>query len=200
MTNRHVAVHDDDELPANAKPEIFVVFRSGTPQEQEVLAKLLTFDHRKVLDLAMLEVKGVKQPPQPIVADRPVAESDFFETMPVYALGFPLGGMISGGNLNSNPAVTVNAMTISSFRRGEANRLERIQFSGSMIQGNSGGPIVNDKGTLVGVVVEATRERERRPGDPSQRESPRFWEAMYLENVPFGRLLAWAGNKRPSFK
>ncbi len=191
MTNRHVAVHDDDEMPKGAKPEIFVVFRSATPQEQEVPAKLLTFDHRKVLDLAMLEVKGVKQPPQPINADRPVAEGDLFETMTAYSLGFPLGGMISGGNLNSNPAVTVNAMTISSFRRGEANRLERIQFSGSMIQGNSGGPIVNDKGTLVGVVVE------RLANENVGRAIPPNVITAFLGgdvDVPFGRVLAWAGN------
>ncbi len=193
MTNRHVAVHDDDELPANAKPEIFVVFRSGTPQEQEVPAKLLTFDRRKVTDLAMLEVKGVKQPPLPINADRPVAEGDLFETMTAYSLGFPLGGMISGGNLNSNPAVTVNAMTISSFRRGESNRLERIQFSGSMIQGNSGGPIVNDKGTLVGVVVE------RLAGESVVRAIPPNVITAFLGgdvDVPFGRVAGLVGGEQ----
>ena len=90
--------------------------------------------------------------------------------MTAYSFGFPYIGLIDAKSTNFNPAVTVNAMTISSFRRNEVNRLERIQFAGSMIQGNSGGPIVNDKGQLVGVVVERDRRRERRPGDPAQRD------------------------------
>ena len=153
MTNRHVAASEQEEPPAGAKPETFVVLRSGTAQEQELPAKLVTFDHRPLLDLAILEVKGVRQPPRPILAERPVAESDLFETMTTYSLGFPYIGLVGAKDVNFNPAVTVNALAISSFRRGEADRLERIQFSGSVIQGNSGGPIVNEKGALVGVVV-----------------------------------------------
>jgi S1-C subfamily serine protease len=194
MTNRHVAAHDDDdddEKPGAVKPEISVVFRSGRPGEQELPAKLLTFDHRKVLDLAMLEVKGVTKSPEPILADRTVAESELFETMTAYSLGFPLGGMISGGNLNTNPEVTVNAMTISSFRRGEAGRLERIQFQGAMIEGNSGGPIVNDKGLLVGVVVERLR------GENVGRAIPPNVIKGFLGgdiDITFGSLLAVSGN------
>jgi len=153
MTNRHVVAGEDEERPGGAKPEIFVVFRSGAAQEQEAPARLVTFDHRPLLDLAILEVKGVRQPPQPISVERPALEADLFETMTTYSLGFPYIGLVGAKNVNINPAVTVNAMNISSFRRGESNRLERIQFSGSVIQGNSGGPIVNDKGALVGVVV-----------------------------------------------
>ncbi len=41
MTNRHVAVPDAGELPENGKFEISVVFRSGTPQQQELPATLL---------------------------------------------------------------------------------------------------------------------------------------------------------------
>ena len=159
MTNRHVAAPEAAELPSGAKPELSVVFRSGTPQEQEVPAKLLAYDERDVRDLAVLEVKGVRQPPAPIPADVTAAESDYFETMQAYALGFPLGGMMSqvAGNVKANPAITVNMMTISSLRRDEANRLARVQFAGSMIEGNSGGPVVDAKGRLVGVVVSRIR-------------------------------------------
>ena len=153
MTNRHVAVPDEGDLPDGVKPELSVVLRSGTAQEQEIPARLVAFDERPAHDLALLEIKGVRQPPRPISAEKTAAESDFFETMQAFSLGFPLGGLIVG-NFNSNPAVTVNAMSISSFRRDEGNRLERIQFAGSMIQGNSGGPIVDGKGLLVGIVVE----------------------------------------------
>jgi S1-C subfamily serine protease len=195
MTNRHVAVHgdDDDDEPGNSKvkPEISVVFRSGTATEQEIQAKLLTFDHRPVPDLAILEIKGLRQPTTAISAEKMANESEFFETMTAYSLGFPLGGMISGGKLDTNPAVTVNAMTISSFRRGEANRLERIQFAGSMIQGNSGGPIVNEKGQLVGVVVE------RLNGENVGRAIPPSVVATFLAgdvDITYGQLISRSGN------
>jgi S1-C subfamily serine protease len=159
MTNRHVAVPDEGELPEGAKPEIGVVFRSGTPQQQELPATLLAHDDRDVRDLAVLEVKGVRMPPRPIAANLTTAESEFFETMPVYALGFPRGRMMQmvAGNLKDNPAITVNAMSISSFRRDEANRLARVQLNGSAIEGNSGGPLVDAKGRLVGVIVSRLR-------------------------------------------
>ena len=156
MTNRHVVATDPGDLPEGTKAELSVVLRSGTAQAQEVLARLLAADERSVRDLAVLEVRGVRQPPQPIPADATAAESEFFETMQAFALGFPRGGLIVG-NANANPAVTVNAMTISSLRRDEASKLERVQFAGSMIEGNSGGPIVDAKGRLVGVVVERLR-------------------------------------------
>ncbi len=159
MTNRHVAAPDASEMPNGAKPELSCVFRSGTPQEQEVPARLLAYDEREVRDLAVLEVKGARQPPTPILADATAAESEYFETMQAYALGFPLGGQIQqvAGNVKANPAITVNMMTISSLRRDEANRLARVQFAGSMIEGNSGGPVVDAKGRLVGVVVSRIR-------------------------------------------
>ena len=96
MTNRHVASPATGELPEGQKVELSVVLRSGTPQQQELPARLLAYDERDVRDLAVLEVRGVKSPPVPILADQTAAESDFFETMQVYALGFPLGSMIQG--------------------------------------------------------------------------------------------------------
>ncbi len=159
MTNRHVAVPDAGELPENAKFEISVVFRSGTPQQQELPATLLAHDDREVRDLAVLEVHGVRQPPLPIPANLTTAEADFYLTMPVYALGFPRGRSIQQvvGNTKDNPAITVNPMSISSLRKDEANRLARVQLNGSAIEGNSGGPLVDAKGRLVGVIVSRIR-------------------------------------------
>ena len=159
MTNRHVVVPEEGDLPQGAKHELWVVFRSGTPQQQELPAQLLAYDEREIRDLAVLEVRGVQNPPRPIAANLTTAEADFYETMPVYTLGFPGGRMMGGvvGNIKNNPAITVNAMSISSFRRDEGNRLARVQLNGSTIEGNSGGPLVDGKGRLVGVIVSRLR-------------------------------------------
>ncbi len=159
MTNRHVVVPEEGDLPQGAKHELLVVFRSGTPQQQELPAQLLAYDEREIRDLAVLEVRGVQNPPRPIAANLTTAEADFYETMPVYTLGFPGGRMMGGvvGNIKDNPAITVNSMSISSFRRDEGNRLARVQLNGSTIEGNSGGPLVDDKGRLVGVIVSRLR-------------------------------------------
>ncbi len=101
----------------------------------------------------------MKQPPLPIPANLTTAEADFYLTMPVYALGFPRGRSIQQvvGNTKDNPAITVNPMSISSLRKDEANRLARVQLNGSAIEGNSGGPLVDAKGRLVGVIVSRIR-------------------------------------------
>jgi S1-C subfamily serine protease len=159
MTNRHVVVPEEGELPEGAKFQISVVFRSGTPQQQELSAQILAHDEREVRDLAVLEVRGVKLPPRPIPANLTTAEADFYLTMPVYALGFPRGRAIQAvvGNIKDNPAITVNPMSISSLRKDGSNRLARVQLNGSAIEGNSGGPLVDAKGRLVGVIVSRIR-------------------------------------------
>ncbi len=155
MTNRHVAVPDPAEMPKGAKIELSVVFRSGTPQEQELPARLVAFDDREDRDLAMLEVKGVNRVPRPIQAEQAAPESEFFETMPVYALGFPLGSRIQEvtDNRGTNPAITVTQMSISRLPRDAAGKLSLVQLSGAMIGGNSGGPVLDVKGRLIGVAV-----------------------------------------------
>ncbi len=159
MTNRHVVVPEAGEVPEGTKVQLSVVFRSGTPQQQELPAQILAHDDREVRDLAVIEVRGVRQPPHPIAANLTTAEADFYLTMPVYALGFPRGRQIQQvvGNLKDNPAITVNQMSISSLRKDESSRLARVQLNGSAIEGNSGGPLVDVKGRLVGVIVSRIR-------------------------------------------
>lgn len=160
LTNHHVAVPDADELPKGSKLELSVVLRSGTPQEQELPATVVGALMTDVEDLALVEVKGVRQPPRPIVLEQAAAESALFETMPVFALGFPLGQMLgaaAGGSMNANPSITVTSMSIGSLRRSSNGQMLRVQLNGPLIQGNSGGPIVDSKGKLVGVAVSRVR-------------------------------------------
>jgi hypothetical protein len=70
--------------------------------------------------------------------------------MPVVIYGFPFGKIFPSGH---NPEITVNRGAVSSLRNDKNNRLSLIQIDGSINQGNSGGPVVDEKGRLVGIAV-----------------------------------------------
>ncbi len=160
-TNRHViSHHDDDEAPKPSKPgsavpdpQIHVVFRSGEGpgQEQELSAQVIAKDSSGETnrDLAILAVKGVSRPPRPIPLSQAGVPS---EGMEVRIYGFPFGQILNLGN-KGNPAITVNTASVSSLRRDERGQLSLIQLDGSVQPGNSGGPIVDDQGQLIGVAV-----------------------------------------------
>ena len=130
-------------------PRTTVIFRSGTRQEQSLPAEVLAADETS--DLAVLKVgpvKGVK----PI----PFSQSaEVVETMPIYTFGFPYGSALSVAK--GNPAITVGKGTVSSIRLNDAGDVGMVQLDGSMNPGNSGGPVVDIKGRLVGVAVATIR-------------------------------------------
>src|SRR5262249_34867270 len=131
-------------VPANAK--VTAVFDSGTRAERTGPAEVLAADAQS--DLAVLRVTGVKDIPEPIRyadAARP------FETMPVWTFGFPFGQALSTSK--GNPSITVGRASVSSLRQNEDGELVFVQIDGSLNPGNSGGPVVDSKGRLVGVAV-----------------------------------------------
>ena len=75
--------------------------------------------------------------------------------MPVYTFGFPFGTALS--ITDGNPAVTVGRATVSSLRNSPDGELAVIQIDGNLNPGNSGGPVVDAKGGLVGVAVATVR-------------------------------------------
>src|SRR5262249_31614278 len=98
-------------------------------------------------DLAMLKATGVRDVPRPIETARtPQLE----ETMPVLAFGFPFGEKLDPGR--KNPAVTVTKGAVSSLRE-KNGELEEVQLDLDLNPGNSGGPVVDEKGALIGVAV-----------------------------------------------
>jgi S1-C subfamily serine protease len=149
-TNHHVIAPD---LPGRLgkPPVVTVVFDSGTKTERSYPASVVASDSER--DLAILRVTGAKSVPKPI----PVPDTLMpFETMPVYSFGFPFGKALASDN--GNPSVTVGKASVSSLRNGPDGELVTIQIDGNLNPGNSGGPVVDSKGRLVGVAVATLRD------------------------------------------
>jgi S1-C subfamily serine protease len=127
-------------------PTISVVFDGGTATELTAKAEAISADPEA--DLAILRVTGLKAPPKPIDhANVPKLS----ETMSVYTFGFPFGQALATGK--GAPAITVGKGSVSSLRLDENGELSVVQIDGALNPGNSGGPVVDSKGELVGVAV-----------------------------------------------
>ena len=149
VTNDHV-VHSARGRPDSAREQISVVFGSGTPTERSVDAEVAASDSGR--DIAILLVKGLKQPPKPIeIPDRP----QLVETMPVFIFGFPFGRLLATDR--GNPAITVNKGSVSSLRHDGSGKVAMVQIDGAINPGNSGGPVVDAEGRLVGIATAHIR-------------------------------------------
>ncbi len=146
-TNHHVI--DTGGKPGKAT--ITVVFDSGFKTERSFAAVVVASDSER--DLAVLRLSGVKAPPAPILLSD---TAKLTETMPVYSFGFPFGKALAEDQ--GSPAVTVGKASVSSLRNGPDGELATIQIDGNLNPGNSGGPVVDSKGKLVGVAVATLRE------------------------------------------
>jgi S1-C subfamily serine protease len=126
----------------NGAARIMVQFADGTASE----ARLESVDGAH--DIAVL---SVREPPDlviPAVLGGGVRVGD-----PVYALGHPLGlgGSFSGG------VVSATGRTI---RAGGNELTDLIQFDAAVNPGNSGGPLLNRRGEVVGVVTALANPTE----------------------------------------
>jgi hypothetical protein len=134
LTNEHVAQGD-----------ITVILNPSLKTEKSYPARVVRSD--KELDLALLRVEGVKD----LSALTLGSDENLEELMELVAFGFPFGPALAPGR-REYPAVSVNVGSITSLRRKEGN-LYRIQLDAALNPGNSGGPVLDKNGKVVGVVV-----------------------------------------------
>jgi WD40 repeat protein/S1-C subfamily serine protease len=145
VTNRHVV------FPRSATPgRIEVVFWSGIPKkEQTARAELVASDPDR--DLAVLKVTGFDGLPKPLdLAQKP----ELVETTAVAILGFPLGEKL-GKN------ITISKGAISSLRLNEQGEPAVVQIDANINPGQSGGPVVDSQGRLVGVLCARVEGKDR---------------------------------------
>ncbi len=140
-TNRHVIAG----VPGRFTPNKFsIVLWSGTRKEQVLPVEIVAINPDE--DLAVLKVTA-KNLPAPI----DLTPTKLRETMTIYTLGFPLGAALSADR--DNPGVTIGKGTIGALPENERGKLKHIQLDGELNPGNSGGPIVDGDGKLVGIAV-----------------------------------------------
>ncbi len=139
VSNAHVL----GMLHTGEKPKkIDVVINSGEPTEEHRSATVLGVDQDD--DLALLQLDGDRSSlPPPLAVDY---LSQLAELQKVYVFGFPFGNQLG-------KSITVSESSISSFRRNKEGALHQIQVNGGMHSGNSGGPVVDARGNVIGVSV-----------------------------------------------
>ncbi len=140
-TNRHVIA----STPGRLTPTKYeLVFWSGTKKEQVLKAEVVAVDPDE--DLAILKVSS-KGLPAPLDLN----PAKLRETMTIYTFGFPLGDTLSTDR--ANPTVTIGKGTIGALPEDGQGKIKRVQLDGELNPGNSGGPIVDSEGKLVGIAV-----------------------------------------------
>jgi len=139
LTNAHVLgmLKPDARLPQRVQ----VVCDSGEPSERTFAAEVLGVDRSS--DLAVLRVPGDDLPdPLEVKSARNLAE-----LQKVFVFGFPFGEQL-GKN------ITISESSVSSLRKEPGTDIiQKVQVNGGMQPGNSGGPVVDTRGHVVGVAV-----------------------------------------------
>jgi hypothetical protein len=156
VTNAHML-----EQPGVGAVSPKLVLNAGTKTQKVLPAKLRRRD--KELDLALLSVDGQSN----LQALSLGSEDDLSELSEAIAFGFPFGTALNEPALANSPlrnraksassskypAISVNAGSITSLRRDADGKLLRIQMDVTLNPGNSGGPVVDRQGKVIGVVV-----------------------------------------------
>lgn len=151
VTNAHVL---GMLYPGAKEPAKITVFT-----DSGVKGKQRQFDGQKVkvlavdrdMDLAVLQIVNEKDLPPPIPL-RPA--SQLVELDKLVCLGFPGGRRLSDRNRSTDPpTVTVTASAVSAFRNDDGGNMYSVQIQGGVVHGNSGGPVTDLDGNVIGVAV-----------------------------------------------
>jgi S1-C subfamily serine protease len=141
VTNAHVVGYGPRDVRPPSKVE--VIIDSGEANERTLSAKVYGVDVESDLALLQVEVKAEgTRLPTPLPFGR---AEELVETQDVVIYGYPFGELL-GKN------VSVNRSSVSSLRK-EDGKLRLIQLAGGLNPGNSGGPVTNAKGAVIGVSV-----------------------------------------------
>jgi S1-C subfamily serine protease/rhodanese-related sulfurtransferase len=140
----------DSVLPSakvNLKPDVFVVTSKGR-FKAEVKKYSPPVNEMSGRDLALLKVPGENFPVLALADSRAAQIGD-----PVHIIGFP-GVVLSHELLNQSSMVeaSITNGAVSGFKQDRNNNTV-IQTDAPAAWGNSGGPVVDDRGNVVGLLT-----------------------------------------------
>jgi hypothetical protein len=135
VTNSHVVERGGD---------LTLVLYPGEKEQEVVKVRVLRQD--RAADLALLKVECRN----PLTALPFGDSSSLVETTEVAAFGYPFGKDLALGK-EQYPSITVSLGHVTALRK-ENGALKQVQLDASLNPGNSGGPAVNAKGEVIGVV------------------------------------------------
>src|SRR5207253_9258889 len=138
ITNAHVI-----EGEAGEEGRVRLVVDSGLATQRILTAKVLRHDDD--VDLALLQVNA-RAGLTPLELGR---DSDLNELAEVTTFGYPFGHLLAVGRAKY-PEITVLPSRITALRT-DKGRLVAIQFDSQLNPGNSGGPVLDGAGKVVGV-------------------------------------------------
>jgi hypothetical protein len=137
VTNEHVIAQDGGTIS--------LVIDASLKTQRILKAQVVRRD--KELDLALLKVDGAEKfEPLELGTD-----NDLGELTELIAFGFPFGAALA--REGEYPSISVNVGNVTSLRKDKQGNLNRIQLDAALNPGNSGGPVLDRKGKVVGVVV-----------------------------------------------
>jgi S1-C subfamily serine protease len=141
ITNAHVLGMLESEGRPPSKIEITI--NRATPEEKEIGGQVLAVD--RDADLALVKAVGfVTSFPEPLTVRLSEKCNDLQK---LWGFGFPLGSRL-GKEMSTYEA------TVASKRRDEKSGIiQRLQINGNAQPGNSGGPVVDARGDVVGVLA-----------------------------------------------
>lgn len=146
------------------------------------------------LDLAVLFVNGSSQP-YLALGDSDVLTSG----QPVQALGFPYGRMLNIGRdtlASVVPEITTTVGTISALRADASGERRVVQVDANVNPGNSGGPVINKEGFVVGVVQARLRDANSIAFAIPINQAKTFIESRGLDQLMPTRRLRLGGTQR----
>lgn len=146
VTNAHVIdmLHEDKEQPKSVR----VFLNYGSKNQKDYKVTIHKVDRKNDLAIVRLPNAYLDDYPEPMVLASSLTTS---ETQKVFSLGYPFGN-------SAGKEVTVTPIAVSSFRYQDG-RLNVVQFAGALNPGNSGGPIVDASGRVIGVAVRILTDR-----------------------------------------
>ena len=152
LTNAHVVTMTDynDDFIGYAS-EVYVVF-DDFDSDSTVKAKVLKVFTDGV-DLAILRLEA----PTTLRKQLPLRSAEDLSIMsPVYALGFPVVADDSSGyapSMEEDVTITEGKVTKEEFMEGNTKYL---QVDAAISSGNSGGPLVDENGAVVGINTQVS--------------------------------------------